>query len=119
MSYRWQYSNTLSILNRITGIALTAGLLPLVYWLVAAATGEASYAAAERFFAFPLVKVVLVIFSFSFFYHLANGIRHLMWDTGRGLERKAARLSGWIAFLASIVLTLAFWWLVMRNGGAA
>jgi succinate dehydrogenase / fumarate reductase cytochrome b subunit len=119
MSYRWQYTNTLSILNRITGIALTAGLLSLVYWLVAAASGEASYATAQRFFGFAVIKLALMVFSFSFFYHLANGVRHLMWDTGRGLERSAARLSGWIAFLSSVVLTLLFWFLVMRNGGAA
>jgi succinate dehydrogenase / fumarate reductase, cytochrome b subunit len=119
MSYRWQYTNTLSILNRITGVVLTAGLLPLVYWLVAAASGEAAYGTAQRFFAFALVKFALVVFSFSFFFHLANGIRHLVWDTGRGLERKAARLSGWIAFTASLILTLVFWLLVARNGGAA
>ncbi|HVF15715.1 MAG TPA: succinate dehydrogenase, cytochrome b556 subunit, partial [Steroidobacteraceae bacterium] len=54
MMYRWQYTNTLSILNRITGIILTVGLLPLVYWLVAAASGEEAYATAHEVFAHPL-----------------------------------------------------------------
>jgi len=109
MSYRWQYSNTLSILNRVTGLALSAGLLLLVYWLAAAAYGEQSYARAHAIFAHPLTQVLLVVFSFSFFYHLLNGVRHLAWDAGYGFERKTARLSGWIAFLGGIALTVMLW----------
>jgi succinate dehydrogenase / fumarate reductase, cytochrome b subunit len=119
MIYRWQYTNTLSILNRVTGIILTVGLLPLVYWLIAAASGEEAYASALQVFAHPLSKVALFGFSFAFFYHLMNGVRHLVWDTGHGLERRSARISGWVAFLGSVVLTLFFWFLVMRVGGGA
>jgi succinate dehydrogenase / fumarate reductase, cytochrome b subunit len=119
MMYRWQYTNTLSILNRVTGIILTVGLLPLVYWLVAAASGEEAYANAQQVFAHALSKVALFGFSFAFFYHLMNGVRHLVWDTGHGLERRSARISGWVAFLGSVVLTLFFWFLVMRVGGGA
>ena len=118
MMYRWQYTNTLSILNRVTGVALTVGLLLLVYWLVAAASGEQAYATAQRVFAHPITKLALVVFSFAFFYHLTNGVRHLVWDTGHGLERRSARLSGWVAFLGSIVLTAFFWFLVVRGGAA-
>ena len=119
MMYRWQYTNTLSILNRVTGIILTVGLLPFVYWLVAAASGEEAYATAHDVFAHPLAKVALFGFSFAFFYHLMNGVRHLVWDTGHGLERRSARISGWVAFLGSVVVTLFFWFLVMRVGGGA
>lgn len=116
--YRWQYTMALSILHRATGCALSVGLILFVYWLAALAGGEAAYAQAQALFAHPLMQIVLVGFSFAFFYHFMNGIRHLMWDTGHGLERRSARMSGWIAFIAAVVCTLAFWVLVlMRNGG--
>jgi succinate dehydrogenase / fumarate reductase cytochrome b subunit len=70
-------------------------------------------------FAHPLTKLALYGFSFAFFFHLMNGVRHLTWDTGHGLERKAARTSGWIAFLGALVLTVLFWILTMRVGGGA
>lgn len=116
--YRWQYSNTLSILNRITGCAMSVGLILFVYWLVAAASGEAAYAQAQAVFAHPATRVALFGFSFAFFYHLMNGVRHLVWDTGHGLERKAARTSGWVAFIGSIVLTVIFWVLALGGGAA-
>lgn len=119
--YRWQYTMALSILHRITGCALSVGLLLLVYWLAAAASGADAYAQAQRIFAHSLIRVALTAFSFSFFYHLLNGVRHLAWDAGHGYEKKAARASGWIAFLGSLVLTAFFWWLVCSrvSGGAA
>jgi succinate dehydrogenase / fumarate reductase, cytochrome b subunit len=110
----------LSILHRVTGCALSAGLLLFVYWLVAAASGREAYESASRFFAHPLIRVLLVGFSFAFFYHLLNGVRHMTWDTGHGLERKAARLSGWVVFIGAIVATALFWLLIVRHiGGAA
>jgi succinate dehydrogenase / fumarate reductase cytochrome b subunit len=63
-------------------------------------------------FAHPLTKAALVGFSFAFFYHLLNGVRHLAWDTGHGLERKSARMSGWVAFLGAIACTALFWIIV-------
>jgi succinate dehydrogenase / fumarate reductase, cytochrome b subunit len=117
--YRWQYTMALSILHRVTGCALSVGLLLFVYWLVALATGESAYASAQTVFAHPLTKLALYVFSFAFFYHLMNGVRHLTWDTGHGLERKAARTSGWVAFLGALVLTVLFWILTMRVGGGA
>ncbi len=116
--YRWQYTMTLSILHRVTGVALSIGLLLLVYWLAALAAGEAAYAQAREVFAHPLTRIALVGFSFAFFYHLLNGVRHLAWDTGRGFERRSARLSGWVAFLGSLALTIVFWALMtMRLAG--
>ena len=117
--YRWQYTMALSILHRVTGCALSVGLLLFVYWLVAAASGPAAYETARQLFAHPLVRLLLVGFSFAFFYHLLNGARHMTWDTGHGLERKAARLSGWIVFLGAIVTTALFWFLALRQGGGA
>jgi succinate dehydrogenase / fumarate reductase, cytochrome b subunit len=107
--YRWQYTMALSILHRVTGCALSVGTLLFVYWLVAAATGRRAYDRAGDFLGHPVVLVLLIGFSFAFFYHLLNGARHLTWDTGRGLERKAARLSGWITFLGAIAATALYW----------
>jgi succinate dehydrogenase / fumarate reductase cytochrome b subunit len=118
MSYRWQYTMALSILHRVTGCALAVGMALLVYWLVAAAYGAEVYAQAQAVFANPLVRSVLVVFSFSFFYHLLNGVRHLVWDTGHGFEKKTARASGWIAFLGALALT-AFFWVLVLHGSAA
>jgi succinate dehydrogenase / fumarate reductase cytochrome b subunit len=110
----------LSILHRVTGCALSVGLLLFVYWLAALATGEEAYATALTVFSHQVTKLVLFAFSFAFFYHLVNGVRHLAWDTGHGLERKAARTSGWVAFLGAVALTVFFWMLMMRViGGAA
>lgn len=121
LSYRWQYTMALSFLHRMTGCAMSVGLLLLTYWLVAAATGADAYAKAQQCFANPLVRVLLIGFSFSFFYHLLNGVRHLVWDVGHGFEKKTARMSGWVAFLGAAVLTAYFWFLVLGRsaGGAA
>ena len=118
MMYRWQYTNTLSILHRATGCALTVGLLLFVYWLVAAASGADAYASAQESFAHPLARALLVAFSFAFVYHLLNGVRHLVWDTGHGLEKKQARTSGWAVFVAALVLTALLWFLLARGGAA-
>lgn len=116
--YRWQYTMALSFLHRFTGCALSVGLLLLVYWLAAAAGGADAYASAQEVFAHPLTRVALVGFSFAFFYHLMNGVRHLVWDTGRGFDKAQARTSGWLAFLGAIVLT-AFLWFLLARGGVA
>lgn len=118
MMYRWQYTNTLSILNRVTGIVLSVGLLLLVYWLVSLASGAEAYEKARALFASPLIVAALVGFSFSFFYHLLNGVRHLVWDVGYGFEKSTARKSGWVAFIGSIVVTVFFWILVFSTRGA-
>jgi succinate dehydrogenase / fumarate reductase cytochrome b subunit len=110
--YRWQYTMTLSILHRATGIALSVGLLLFVYWLLAIAGGAEAYEQALTVFAHPFTRCALIGFSFAFFYHLSNGIRHLVWDVGYGFERKSARLSGWITFLTAVALTISFWLVV-------
>lgn len=115
--YRWQYTMALSILHRLTGCALSAALILMIYWLVSLAGGPQAYEQALHLFVHPVTKVVLAGCSFAFFYHLLNGVRHLTWDTGRGLERAAARTSGWIVFIGSLVCTAFFWFLIFRTVG--
>jgi succinate dehydrogenase / fumarate reductase cytochrome b subunit len=104
--YRWQIGNTLSILHRFTGAALAVGLIALSYWFVSLAGGPDSYAAAARLFASPFGLAVLLGWTFSFLFHLLNGVRHLFWDAGKGFERTQRHLSGWFAVLGAIALTL-------------
>ena len=104
--YRWQIGNTLSILHRITGAALAVGLVALSYWFVSLAGGPDSYAAAARLFASPFGLAVLLGWTFSFLFHLLNGVRHLFWDAGKGFERTQRHVSGWFAVLGAIALTL-------------
>jgi len=120
MHYRWQYTNTLSILHRITGVLLSCGFLLLVYWLAAAAAGPERYAAAAGILASPLAQLVLFGTVFSFCYHLLNGVRHLFFDMGHGFELQTARRSGWAVAIAAIVLGLVVWFVVRAGlGGAA
>jgi succinate dehydrogenase / fumarate reductase, cytochrome b subunit len=104
--YRWQIGNTLSILHRFTGTALALGLIALSYWFVSLAGGPDSYAAAARLLVSPLGLVVLLGWTFSFLFHLLNGVRHLFWDAGKGFERTQRHASGWLAVLGAIALTL-------------
>jgi succinate dehydrogenase cytochrome b subunit len=112
--YRWQITNTLSILHRFTGLALSIGLIILVAWLVAVAGGEPVYtAAAERVFGAPWFKLPLIGWTFCFFYHFANGIRHLVWDVGGGFERAQIRIGGWIVIVAAVLATTGYSLLVI------
>jgi succinate dehydrogenase / fumarate reductase cytochrome b subunit len=103
--YRWQMGNTLSILHRMTGIALALGIVALSYWLISLAGGGAAYGSAMRVLWSPLGILFLVGWTFSFLYHLLNGVRHLFWDAGYGFERTQRHLSGWIAVLGALALT--------------
>src|ERR1700721_2682132 len=110
--YRWQIGNSLSILHRVTGVALALGLVVLTFWLVSLAGGEQSYATAARLFASPVGLAVLIGWTFAFLYHLLNGVRHLFWDAGYGFERTQRHASGWLVVFGSIVLTAGVWILV-------
>jgi succinate dehydrogenase / fumarate reductase cytochrome b subunit len=109
--YKFLYTMALSILHRITGVAATFGFLAFTWWLMALASGPESYARAMHLLSTPIAKLLLVGFTFSFVYHFCNGIRHLVWDTGRGLERVQARRSGRVVVVASVLLTALVVWL--------
>jgi succinate dehydrogenase / fumarate reductase cytochrome b subunit len=116
--YRPQFTSVLSILHRLTGVALGLGALALVYWLAAAAAGPRAFAQAQAIAGSWLGWLVLLGFTWALFYHLCNGIRHLFWDVGLGYELSTARLTGWCALLASLALTAAAWvFAVLGVGG--
>lgn len=107
--YRWPITMTLSILHRMTGVALAVGLIAFVFWLAAIAYESVAYdlftGIAESFFG----QIALLGWLFSFFFHLCNGIRHLIWDTGRMFEKRQADLSAWAVLIAAVVMTIAYW----------
>src|ERR1700730_14411090 len=113
--YRWQIGNTLSILHRLTGVALALGLIAVSYWFVALASGPQSYAAAMRGFASPLGMLVMMGWAFAFSSHLLNGVRRLLWDRGVGFGRPPRHASGWLAVLGAVGLTLGVWALIWAN----
>jgi succinate dehydrogenase / fumarate reductase cytochrome b subunit len=107
--YRWTIPMALSIVHRLTGTALYVGTLLLLWWLVATAAGPDAYANAQNIIGSFLGRFILFGFSWALIYHLLNGIRHLVWDTGRGFAVETAKASGWAVLILSLVLTLATW----------
>lgn len=116
--YKWQISNSLSILHRMTGVLMSVGALLLVTWLVAASAGGGPYAAVITLLRSPLGLLMLLGWSFSFFYHLGNGIRHLAWDMGYGFGKQTARNSGWLVLLFALAATAVLWSVVLTASGA-
>jgi succinate dehydrogenase / fumarate reductase cytochrome b subunit len=98
-----------SILNRATGIALSAGSLLLVWWLVAAASGPQDFATVQGFIASPLGLLLLLGWTASLFYHLFSGIRHLLWDAGTGLEKPSLNPVTWLVLVLTFVATVLVW----------
>jgi succinate dehydrogenase / fumarate reductase cytochrome b subunit len=107
--YQPQLTSVLSIMHRLTGVALAVGTLLLVYWLVAAAAGPEAFAGAQAFIGSLIGYLLLLGWSAALFYHLANGIRHLFWDAGMGFELENAYRSGWAVLIATAALTVLAW----------
>ena len=107
--YRMQITMLMSIVHRITGAALYFGTILLAAWLISAAMGERQFAAVNAVFGHPLGKFVLFGYTWALIHHMLGGIRHLVWDTGRGLHPRTADIFGWLTILGSIGITLALW----------
>jgi succinate dehydrogenase / fumarate reductase cytochrome b subunit len=107
--YRPQLTSALSITHRLTGVALSVGSPLLVCWLIAAAAGPQAYSTLHDFLASWLGLVLLLGWTFSLFFHLCNGIRHLLWDVGYGFDLQTIYVSGWAVVAISIGLTLTAW----------
>ncbi len=107
--YRPQLTSILSITHRGTGIFLSLGAIVLAYWLMSIAGGEASYTAARECLGSVPGKLLLGAWSFSFYFHLCNGIRHLFWDVGLGFELKSVYASGYAVVAASVLMTVLTW----------
>ena len=105
--YKPQLTSVLSITHRGTGVFLSLGALVLTYWLVSLAVSEELFNSFHLHTSFWYGKLFLIGFVFSLYYHLANGIRHLFWDIGLGLEISTTYKSGYFTIFISALLTLA------------
>lgn len=107
--YRPQLTSVLSFSHRVTGVLLSAGSILLVAWLVAAAAGPHAFSGAREIVHSPGGPFMLLLWTFSLFFHLCNGIRHLIWDMGLGFDLRTIYLSGWTVIGSSAALTGLAW----------
>jgi succinate dehydrogenase / fumarate reductase, cytochrome b subunit len=116
--YRVMINTVMSIVHRITGAALYFGTLLLAAWLVAAAMGERQFTMVNDLFGHPIGKLILFGYTWAIFHHMLGGLRHFVWDTGRGFQIWQVNLLSWLTIIGSISLTLAAWamGLTLRGG---
>lgn len=117
--YKWQVQMVTSILHRATGIALAVGTLMVIWGLAALAAGEDAFSQFKACLGSPLGLIVMIGWTWSFFYHLCNGIRHLVQDSGTGYTIVQFVRSSWLSVIGSVVLTAIVWVYVLFVGGAA
>jgi len=107
--YKKQISSVLSILHRLTGMGLVFGALVLVAWLAVCAYAPELYGSFYAALSTPFGLLILLGFTWAFYYHLCNGIRHLFWDIGKGFTLPVMTRTGWLVVIASLLLTAASW----------
>ena len=109
LNWRPHLTMTVSILHRFTGMALYAGALIVAGWAAALAGGESAFNSYRGLLGSPLGKLVLLGVTFSLFYHLAGGIRHLAWDLGLGFEKRTADTTATAVVAFAVTATIAVW----------
>lgn len=107
--YRWPATMLMSILHRVTGGALYFGTLLVVWWLVAASTSQRQFDIANTVFGSWIGRLVLLGYTWALMHHMLGGIRHLVWDTGTGLEKHTSTRIAWVSLGASALLTVLVW----------
>ena len=107
--YRWPATMLMSILHRITGAALYAGTLLVAWWLIAAATSEPYFQFVDGILGSWIGLLILFGYTWALMLHLLGGVRHLIWDTGHGLEKRTSTALAWATLGGSVLLTLAIW----------
>ena len=115
--YRWQITNTLSILHRLSGLVLFLAAFDFAIWLGAIALGGETYEGVRHFFSTNILLIIWALVSLSFFYHLLNGIRHLVWDIGKGFEASQVKLTGLLVVFLSLIITALFWYCLLTKFG--
>jgi succinate dehydrogenase / fumarate reductase, cytochrome b subunit len=117
--YRWAYTMTLSILHRVTGVALAVTLLGLVVWLVGASIGADAYAALLPLLISLPSKMLIALAVAALIFHFCNGLRHLAWDLGWGFERADARRSAALVVVATLIAAAVCIYFIFRPGQGA
>ncbi len=107
--YRLYPTMVMSIVHRITGAALYFGTVLVAWWLIAAAAGPAYFEFTNAIFGSILGRLVLFAYTWALLHHMIGGIRHLVWDTGRGLEKDVSTKIAWVTLVVSVALTVILW----------
>jgi len=115
--YTMTISMLMSIVHRITGAALYFGTLLLAWWLLAAAMGPEQFATANWFFGSIIGRLILFGYTWALIHHALGGIRHLIWDTGRGFDLKTVDTLSWSTIIGSVTLTILLWAVILLGGG--
>ncbi|WP_449043928.1 succinate dehydrogenase, cytochrome b556 subunit [Paracoccus versutus] len=108
-NYRPQLTSVLSFGHRLSGVALSLGAFGLAGWLMAGASGQDAFGSAQALLLSMPGRIALFLVTLALFYHLCNGVRHLVWDSGRDFELRAIYAGGWTVVGTSLILTLALW----------
>jgi succinate dehydrogenase / fumarate reductase cytochrome b subunit len=116
--WRWHLTMAASILHRASGMALYVGALVAMAWALSLAAGPDAYASFAGLAGSILGRLVLIGLTLAVFYHLANGIRHLVWDVGYGFTPRIATNTAWLVIVVAIVATAAFWGLILFTGAS-
>ncbi len=106
--YRWRITMWLSSLHRISGLLLTLGAFVFAIWLISLASGPDAYGSAQAFFGSGFFKLLAALWALAFFYHMLNGVRHLLWDVGYGFERPQIRKTGWTVIVLALLASVLF-----------
>jgi succinate dehydrogenase / fumarate reductase cytochrome b subunit len=114
--WRWHVTMASSILHRLSGIGLYGAAIGFALWLIAAAAGREAYAPVAALLTSPLGPIALYLIVAALAYHLANGVRHLVFDAGAGLHPSDADASAWFAILFAIAAPIGLWALLTYGG---
>jgi succinate dehydrogenase / fumarate reductase, cytochrome b subunit len=117
LTYRWTLTMAMSIVHRITGIALYAGTLLVAWWLIATASGPGAYAALQAFTGSWIGRIVLFGYTWALIHHMLGGVRHLIWDLGYGFSPSEREWLTRAALIGSISLTIIVWVIAYMMGG--
>jgi succinate dehydrogenase / fumarate reductase, cytochrome b subunit len=118
LTYRWTLTMALSIVHRITGIALYVGTLLMAWWLIATASGPTAYANIQGFTTSWIGRLILFGYTWALVHHMLSGLRHFVWDLGYGFGPSEREWLTRAALIGSITLTLIIWIIAYAAGGA-
>ncbi|MES2601903.1 MAG: succinate dehydrogenase, cytochrome b556 subunit [Pseudomonadota bacterium] len=117
MTYRWTLTMAMSIVHRVTGIALYVGTLLMAWWLIATASGPGAYANIQGFTSSWIGRVVVFGYTWALLHHMLGGIRHFIWDLGYGFGPSEREWLTRAALIGSVTLTIVVWVVAFAVGG--
>lgn len=117
LTYRWTLTMVMSIVHRITGVALYAGTLLMAWWLIATASGPGAYATLQAFTGSWIGRIIVFGYTWALLHHMLGGIRHFIWDLGYGFGPSEREWLTRAALIGSITLTIVIWVVAFAMGG--